>query len=117
MKTAVRFNNDYEYNEILQQAVAVIESARGNAARAIVSASNEMHWRIGQLLHERKLEKEHGASIVKHLSVDLKHRYPDMGMSERNLWDMKRFYVRFRQSSPKLRQAVAVLPWSTSIFV
>ena len=53
-----------------------------------------MHWRIGQLLYERKLEKEHGASVVKHLSVDLKHRYPDMGLSERNLWDMKRFYVR-----------------------
>ena len=70
---------------------------------------NEMHWRIGQLLYERKLEKAHGASVVKHLSVDLKNRYPDMGMSERNLWDMKRFYVRFRQSSPKLRQAVVVL--------
>ncbi len=111
METVVRIHNESEYNEILRQAVAVIETARSNAARAIVSTSNEMHWCIGQLLYERKLEKAHGASVVKHLSVDLKHRYPDMGMSERNLWDMKRFYVRFRQSSPKLRQAVAVLPW------
>lgn len=117
MDTTVRINTDSEYNEILRQAVAVIENARGNAARAILSASNEIHWQIGCLLYERNLEKEHGASVVKHLSVDLKHRYPDMGMSERNLWDMKRFYVRFRQSMAKLRQAVAVLPWSTSIFV
>lgn len=34
-----------------------------------------------------------------------------MGMSERNLWDMMRFYTRFHLSDSKLRQAVAVLPW------
>lgn len=41
----------------------------------------------------------------------MKVAYPKMGMSERNLWDMKRFYVRFKDSELKLRQAVAVLPW------
>lgn len=30
METTARFNNDYEYNEILRQAVAVIENARSN---------------------------------------------------------------------------------------
>ena len=34
-----------------------------------------------------------------------------MGLSPRNLWDMKRFYERFKDSDEKLRQAVAVLPW------
>ncbi|MBD5385023.1 DUF1016 domain-containing protein [bacterium] len=33
-----------------------------------------------------------------------------MGMSVTNLWYMKRYYVRFRESSPKLRQRVGVLP-------
>ena len=70
-----------------------------------------MHWNIGKLLYERKLENKHGSAVVKHLSIDLKQRYPDMGMSERNLWDMKRFYTRFHISDSKLRQAVAVLPW------
>ena len=46
METIVRIHNESEYNEILQQTVAVIETARGNAARAIVTTSNEMHWRI-----------------------------------------------------------------------
>lgn len=41
----------------------------------------------------------------------MKVAYPKMGMSERNFWDMKRFYVRFKDSELKLRQAVAVLPW------
>ncbi len=111
METIIANHNESEYNEILRQAVAVIESARSKAASAIVRTSNEMHWEIGKLLYERKLDSNHGDGIVKRLSVDLKAKYPKMGMSERNLWDMKRFYMRFRESSPKLRQAVAVLPW------
>lgn len=111
METVVRIHNESEYNEILRQAVAVIENARSNAARAIVSTSNEMHWRIGQLLYERKLDSKHGDNVVKRLSADLKAAYPKMGMSVSNLWNMKRLYVRFHNSDPKLQQAVVVLPW------
>ena len=50
METIVRIHNESEYNEILRQAVAVIENARSNAARAIVSTSNEMHWRIAAVI-------------------------------------------------------------------
>ncbi|MFG6381393.1 MAG: hypothetical protein K1V87_04715 [Muribaculum sp.] len=111
METAVCIHNESEYTEILQQAVAVIETARGNAARAIVSTSNDMYWRIGQLLYERKLDSKHGAGVVTKLSSDLKAAYPKMGMSVSNLWNMKRLYVRFHNSDPKLQQAVVVLPW------
>ena len=53
METIVRIHSESEYNEILRQAVAVIEAARSKAARAIVESSNEMHWEIGKLLYER----------------------------------------------------------------
>lgn len=95
----------------MQQAVAVIEAARGNAARAIVSTSNEMHWRIGQLLHERKLDSKHGDGVVKRLSVDLEAMFPQWGMSVSNLWAMRKYYVRFHLSDPKLQRNVGVLPW------
>ena len=105
------YNKDLEYQEILRQAVAVIKNARSKTAVAVVSNLNEMHWEIGQLLFDRKLEKGYGGAVVKNLSADLKQKFPDMGLSERNLWDMKRYFQRFRNSSQKLRQAVAVLPW------
>ena len=111
METIIAIHNESEYNDILRQAVVVIETARNKAARAIAGSSNEMHWEIGKLLYDKKLDSKHGDKVVKRLSADLKAAYPKMGMSERNLWDMKRFYVRFRNSEPKLRQAVAVLPW------
>jgi hypothetical protein len=67
------------------------------------------------LLHNKKLESKHGGGIVNRLSFDLKQRSLQMGVSQRNLWDMKLFYERFCDSEPKLRQAVAVLPWGHTL--
>lgn len=111
MEQITFLSEEPNYNEILQQTVAIIESARSKAARAIVSASNEMHWEIGKILYERKLDSKYGDGVVKRLSADLKAAYPKMGMSVSNLWNMKRFYLRFHNSDTKLQQAVVVLPW------
>lgn len=111
METIINTYNESEYREILQQTVAVIETARFHVARTIATSSNDMHWSIGKILYERKLEGKHGDGIVKRLSADLKSAYPTMGLSVRNLWYMKRFYIRFKDAEQKLQQAVAVLPW------
>lgn len=110
METIISLSSESEYSEILRQAVAVIEASRNKVARAIVSTSNEMHWYVGRILHEKTLDSKHGDSAVKRLSADLKAAFPKMGMSVSNLWNMKRFYVRFHNSDSKLQQAVAVLP-------
>ena len=111
METVVRIHSESEYNEILRQAVAVIETSRDNAARAIVRTSNEMHWRIGQLLYERKLDSTHGAGGCDKTIIRPQSFLSKMGMSVSNLWNMKRLYARFHKSDPKLQQAVVVLPW------
>ena len=67
-----------EYNELLRQAVAVIENARASIAFHLATTASNTHWEIGRLLHEKKLENKHGSGVVKRLSVDLKERYPDM---------------------------------------
>ncbi len=102
---------EQDYNELLGQAVAVIETARGFVARQVNNTAIQTRWNIGQLLYERKIESGHGDSVVRRLSADLKKRYPDMGVSPRNLWDMKQLYQRFYQSDIKVRQAVALLQW------
>ena len=40
-----------------------------------------------------------------------------MGVSPRNLWDMKRFYLHYYQEDIKLRQIVAVLPWGHNLLL
>lgn len=104
-----------EYDAILRQAVAVIDRTRAMVATTVCSAIGTAHWKIGKLLHDKKIESKHGSGVVNRLSFDLKQRYPQMGVSSRNLWDMKKFYERFCNSEPKLRQAVAVLPWGHTL--
>jgi predicted nuclease of restriction endonuclease-like (RecB) superfamily len=76
-----------------------------------------VYWSLGKLLFEKQLEEGYGSGVVKQLSVDLKNEFPDMGLSSRNLWDMKRFYERYYQADAKLRQTVAVLPWGHNLLL
>ena len=105
----------HEYEEILQQAVIEIRTARTSIARQVNSTTNSVYWNLGKLLFEKQLVEGYGSGVVNQLSVDLKIEFPNMGLSPRNLWDMKRFYERYSSSSPKLRQAVAVLPWGHNL--
>jgi hypothetical protein len=99
------FSED-DYNELLRQAVAVIESSRFRIARQLNTVAMSSYWEIGKLLEERKVDSKYGDSIVKRLSMDLKSKYPDMGLSPRNLWDRisKRFFA----------EAEILLPWRSS---
>jgi predicted nuclease of restriction endonuclease-like (RecB) superfamily len=108
---------DQQYSEIFQQAVSEIRSAKTTIARQINVAAMEVYWNLGKLLSERKIEKGHGAGVVNRLSVDLKMEFPDMGLSPRNLWDMKRFYEQYKDAQPKLRQVVAVLGWKHNLLI
>ena len=106
-----------EYSEILQQAVAVIEKSRNMLAMQVCNVASNSYFGIGKILYERKVESKYGDAVVEQLSSDLKQRFPKMGLSPRNLWDMKRFYQRYYNSNEKLRQSVAVLPWSHNLLI
>lgn len=75
------------------------------------------YWEIGKLLHERKIESGHGDSVKKRLSEDLKERYPKMGLSSRQLWNMKKFYLRYAGHDEKVLRSVALLPWSHNLLI
>lgn len=115
--TVTRPFSEEDYNELLQQAVAVIETSRLRIAKQLNTIAISSYWEIGKLLYERKVDSKHGDSIVKRLSIDLKSKYPDMGLSPRNLWNMKRFYLRYCQDDTKVQQAVAILPWSHNLLL
>ncbi|NIJ55453.1 PDDEXK nuclease domain-containing protein [Dyadobacter arcticus] len=109
--------NEAEYKEILHQAISQIREARIHIARQVNSSTQSVYWNLGKLLSERQLEEGYGSGVVKQLSIDLKNEFPDMGVSLRNLWNMKRFYERYYQADTKLLQAVAVLPWGHNVLL
>ena len=109
--------DEQDYSEILQRTVALIEEARVSVAHHVSAAVSNTYWEIGKLLYEKKLESKHGSQVVKRLSVDLKQRYPKMGVSPRQLWNMKSFYVRYKDRDEKLLRSVALLPWSQNLLI
>ena len=106
-----------DYAEMLRHAVAVIEHARTEIARHVNGYVSTAYWEIVQMLHERKIESGYGDNIVKRLSADLKERYPKMGVSPRQLWNMKKFYERYAEHGEKLLRSVALLPWSHNLLL
>ena len=109
--------NEAEYAEIVKQAISQIRTARTLIARQVNSSTQSVYWNLGKLLFEKQLEEGYGSGIVNQLSIDLKNEFPDMGLSPRNLWNMKRFYERYFQADTKLLQAVAVLPWGHNLLL
>lgn len=114
-------NRDLEvvsnYSEILNTAISEINKARNSLALQINKSVISVYWILGKLLHEKQIAQGYGSKVVKQLSIDLKSEFPDMGVSPRNLWDMKRFYERYKDASEKLRQAVALLPWGHNLLI
>lgn len=106
-----------DYAEMLRHAVAVIEHTRTEIARHVNGYVSTAYWEIGQMLHERNIESGYGDNIVKRLSADLKERYPKMGVSPRQLWNMKKFYERYAEHGEKLLRSVALLPWSHNLLL
>jgi hypothetical protein len=95
MKHEIESINQEEYGSLLQQAVEQIRTARIVVAKYINNATQSVYWNLGKLLFEKQLADGYGSGVVNQLSVDLKTEFPDMGLSPRNLWDMKRFYERY----------------------
>lgn len=114
-KSKISVINEDDYGAILNQVIHQIRSARIVIAKQINSTTQSVYWNVGKLLFEKKIEQGHGSGVVNQLSIDLKNEFPDMGLSPRNLWDMKRFYERYYQADTKLRQLVAVLPWGHNL--
>ena len=116
MSKELQINNE-EYGSILKQAIEQIRSARIIIAKQINSATQSIYWILGKLISEKQLTEGYGSAVVHQLSIDLKKEFPDLGVSPRNLWNMKLFYERYCQADQKLLQAVAVLPWGHNLLL
>ena len=117
MNIEMKILSENEYADILSTAINQIQASRNAIAAQINTAANSTYWNLGKLLHDRKIEGGYGSNIINRLSIDLKSSFPDMGLSPRNLWNMKLFYERYANSDKKLLQAVAVLQWGHNLLM
>lgn len=110
--------NLVEYQSFLIQATVQIRQARIRATQSVNKEAISLYWWLGEHIVQHQHQYGWGKSIVERLSNDLKSTFPDakFGFSARNLWDMRRFYLEYKDD-PKLRQLVAEIPWGQNLMV
>ncbi len=86
---------------------------RQSQIRASVKVNRELlryYWELGRDIEEMHVEERWGESVIKNLSIDLQHKNPNAkGLSVRNIYYCKKFYLLYRQYFAILPQSVAQL--------
>lgn len=86
---------------------------RQSQVKAAVKVNREMlryYWELGRDIEEMHVEERWGEGVIKNLSVDLQHRtLNSSGLSVRNIYYSKKFYLLYHQYFAILPQVVAKL--------
>ena len=106
-----------EYNHFLTEIKSNINSSRISAARKISHEQISLYIKIGELITKNQEKNNWGKAIVEKLSKDLEKEFPSRsGFSARNLWNMKQFYLEYKDK-PILQQLVAEIPWGHNLII
>lgn len=102
------------YDKVLGSVAEILESARRASARAANAVMTATYWEIGRRIVEYEQSggrrAEYGTALLKRLSLDLTARF-GRGFSERNLEQMRLFYLGWKISqteSAKLQKSQIV---------
>jgi predicted nuclease of restriction endonuclease-like (RecB) superfamily len=75
-----------DYASFLTEIKQDIYNSRIRAALSVNKELILLYWRIGHEILKKKKEQGWGSEVIKLLSQDLKHEFPDIkGFGERNL--------------------------------
>jgi predicted nuclease of restriction endonuclease-like (RecB) superfamily len=89
------------------------ERIRGAQIKAAVSINRgliELYWDLGGRVVERQKRGRWGAAVIERLAADLRREFPAMeGLSSRNIWRMRAFYLAWSSDFPILPRPVAEL--------
>ena len=95
-----------EYKQWLIEVKQKIRSTQIKAAIVVNSALIEFYWDLGKMITEK--EVVWGSKLIEQVSKDLKEEFPDMqGLSRRNLFNTKKFYLFYKEKI--VQQPVALI--------
>lgn len=104
------------YATWLQQLKSRIRSAQVKAALAVNREMVLLYWEIGRGIVERQASAGWGDAVIEKLSSDLQREFPEMtGLSRRNLFSMRLFYLAYQSVGAKVQQLVAQIPWGHNL--
>lgn len=106
-----------KYAELCEEAKEAIYVARLNFAQGANRTNMELYWNLGRLIISYQEKFGWGASIIAHLSKELKREFPgSIGFSEQSLRYMKQFYNEYIDY-PHLLNLAKMVRWATNITI
>ena len=101
---------DTDYAEWIAELKHRYRSAQVKASIRVNAEKLLFNWELGRDLVQKKAEERWGAGVVEQVSLDLQREFPNAdGVSTRNIWCMKQWYLFYNQPYTKLQQPVAEL--------
>ena len=98
---------DAKANSLYMDIKSILLQARSSAYRAVNFAMVQAYWQIGYLIVENEQQGEERAEYGKAVLEDLSRRLTKefgKGYSAQSLWNMRQFYLTFRNLSTAQRE-------------
>ena len=106
-----------EYKTFLGEIKERIHKAQYDAFKAVNKELINLYWDIGRSIVAKQDKLGWGKAIVETLAKDLQNEFPGIqGFSARNLWNMRTFYLTYKDSE-KLQPLVAEISWTKNVII
>ena len=110
-------NNDENFTNFVKDIKTKILSSQYEALKAVNKELINLYWEIGKNIVEKQEKFSWGKSVVKNLSLELQKEFVGIkGFSERNLWNMRNFYIEYKEYI-KLQTLSAQIGWSHNVAI
>ena len=116
MKSNVtEISNSLEFNSFVKEIKQKILSSQYEALKKVNRELIGLYWDIGKNIVSKQEAYGWGKSVVKNLSQELQKEFVGMkGFSQRNLWNMRNFYIEYRDNQ-ELQSLTAEIGWTHNV--
>ncbi|MCD5994691.1 DUF1016 family protein [Pseudomonas sp. CDFA 602] len=104
-------------NDRFDEVLAMIQTARQHAAKAVNTRLIELYWQVGAYISQKIEKAEWGDAVVTQLAEHLARTQPGLrGFTRRNLFRMRQFYEIYRDNE-KVSAVLTQLPWTHHLII
>lgn len=101
---------DKEYVSWVKELTKRYHRSQIKAAVKVNAEQLKYNWLLGRDIVEMRIEERWGESVIKNLATDLQRELPGVqGLSQRNIYYCRNFYLLYSQADTILPQVVAKL--------
>jgi len=113
----IQLNNSVEFNSFVKEIKNRILKSQYEALKKVNKELIRLYLSIGEDIVNKQTEYGWGKSIVEKLSDELRKEFVGIkGFSQRNLWNMRNFYIAYKDNL-KLQTLSAEIAWSHNVII